>query len=74
MKTLLSIGCLMTAAAAWGQQPTFELADVHASKTPRMMAQNFGGVLRGGKYINRDVTMLGLIEAAYGLKADAVAG
>jgi len=74
MKTMLSIGCLMTAAAAWGQQPTFELADVHASKTPRMMAQNFGGVLRGGKYINRDVTMLGLIEAAYGLKADAVAG
>ena len=74
MKKAALLSCVM-ALMAWGQQqPKFELADVHASKTPRMMAQNFGGVLRGGKYINRDVTMLGLIEAAYGVKADAVAG
>jgi uncharacterized protein (TIGR03435 family) len=65
---------LWAAGVAICQQPKFELADVHSSKTSRSAAQNFGGVLRGGKYVNRDVTMLGLIEAAYKVKEDGIAG
>jgi uncharacterized protein (TIGR03435 family) len=72
MKNIVVVGC--AAGVAICQQPKFELADVHSSKTSRGAAQNFGGVLRAGKYINRDVTMLGLIEAAYNLKEDAIAG
>lgn len=65
---------LCAAGVAMCQQLKFELADVHSSNTSRSAAQNFGGVLRAGKYINRDVTMLGLIEAAYKVKEDAIAG
>ncbi|HTX35064.1 MAG TPA: TIGR03435 family protein [Bryobacteraceae bacterium] len=65
---------LCAAGVAFCQQPKFELADVHSSQTSPSAARNFGGVLRAGKYINRDVTMLGLIEAAYKLKEDAIAG
>lgn len=54
--------------------PKFVIADVHASTTASGFAQNFGGVLRAGFYINRDATMLQLIEAAYGVPDDAVAG
>jgi uncharacterized protein (TIGR03435 family) len=55
-------------------QPKFEIADVHASSTTRGFAQNFGGVIREGFYINRDVTMLGLIQSAYGVSEDTIAG
>jgi uncharacterized protein (TIGR03435 family) len=65
---------LLTVIPTFSQQPKFELADVHASPTARGFAQNFGGVLRGGRYINRDATMLNLIEAAYGVKEDNIAG
>jgi len=73
MKKMVVVG-LCAAGVAICQQPKFELADVHSSKTSRGAAQNFGGVLRAGKYVNRDVTMLGLIEAAYKVKEDAIAG
>ena len=73
MKKMVVVG-LCAAGVAICQQPKFELADVHSSKTSRSAAQNFGGVLRAGKYVNRDVTMLGLIEAAYKVKKDAIAG
>lgn len=73
MKKIALLGCVITASAL-SQTPKFELADVHISKTSHFAVQSFGGVLRGGKYINRDVTMLGLIEAAYGVKADTIAG
>jgi uncharacterized protein (TIGR03435 family) len=65
---------LLTITAALAQQPKFEIADVHASPTARGFAQNFGGVLRAGKYVNRDATMLELIEAAYGVSEDTIAG
>ena len=55
MKTLALIS--LFAAAAFGQQPKFPMADVHVSKTAPGFAQNFGGVLREGKYVNRDATM-----------------
>lgn len=73
MKTipLLSLLAIIPAVA---QQPKFEIADVHISKTARGFAQNFGGVLRAGKYVNRDATMLELIEAAYGVSEDTIAG
>jgi uncharacterized protein (TIGR03435 family) len=70
----MALAGLCAAGVAMCQQPQFELADVHSSKTSRGAAQNFGGVLRAGKYVNRDVTMLGLIEAAYKVKEDAIAG
>jgi uncharacterized protein (TIGR03435 family) len=73
MKKMVVVG-LCAAGVAICQEPKFELADVHSSKTSHSAAQNFGGVLRAGKYVNRDVTMLGLIEAAYKVKEDAIAG
>ena len=68
---LLSLLTIMPAVA---QQPKFEMADVHVSTTGRGYVQNFGGVLRAGKYVNRDVTMLDLIKTAYGVSEDAIAG
>lgn len=65
---------LLTITAALAQQPKFELADVHVSPTARGFAQNFGGVLRAGKYVNRDATMLELIQEAYGVSGDAIGG
>lgn len=65
---------LLAAAAALAQQPKFEIADVHSSTTARGFVQNFGGVLREGRYVNRDATMLNLIEAAYGVSEDNIAG
>src|ERR1700748_3932336 len=65
---------LLTIFTAFAQQQTFEIADVHLSSTARNFAQNFGGVLRGGRYVNRDATMLNLIVAAYGVSEDNIAG
>jgi uncharacterized protein (TIGR03435 family) len=73
MKKIASLS-LLAIATAFAQQPKFEIADVHASTTKRGFVQNFGGVLRDGKYINRDATMLNLIEAAYGVTEDVIAG
>jgi uncharacterized protein (TIGR03435 family) len=65
---------LLTIVPALAQQPKFEIADVHLSPTARGFAQNFGGVLRGGRYVNRDATMLNLIGEAYGVSEDGLAG
>jgi uncharacterized protein (TIGR03435 family) len=65
---------LLVIVPALAQAPKFELADVHVSATAHGFAQNFGGVLRNGRYVNRDATMLDLIEAAYGVSEDAIAG
>ena len=65
---------LLAVFPAIAQQPKFEMADVHVSKTAPGFAQNFGGVLRAGKYVNRDVTLLELIEAAYGVTEDSISG
>jgi uncharacterized protein (TIGR03435 family) len=73
MKTITLLSILITLPAFAGQ-PKFDLADVHVSPTAPGFAQNFGGVLRAGKYVNRDATMLQLIQAAYGVSADDIAG
>ena len=73
MKKIVTLS-LLAAAPAFAQQPKFETADVHVSATARGFAQNFGGVLRAGRYINRDATMLQLIAAAYGVSEDDIAG
>jgi uncharacterized protein (TIGR03435 family) len=70
--SLLSLTIAGAAVAA--DAPKFEIADVHVSPTARGFAQNFGGVLRAGKYVNRDATMLELIQAAWGVSADAISG
>ena len=81
MQKIASLSLMATFAAsltmmqAFAQQPKFDLADVHVSKTPRWFAQNSGGaVLRNGRFVNRDVTLLNLVEWAYDVKEDGVAG
>jgi uncharacterized protein (TIGR03435 family) len=64
----------LAAGCAVAQQPRFEAADVHISPTARGFVQSFGGVVREGRYVNRDATMLELIEAAYGVTEDTIAG
>jgi uncharacterized protein (TIGR03435 family) len=73
MKKIVLLSLLATLAVS-GQQPKFEMADVHVSTTAHGFAQNFGGVLRAGRYINRDATMLQLITAAYGVSEDDISG
>lgn len=58
----------------FAQQPKFDLADVHASSTAYWFADNNGGLIRDGIYINRDATVLNLIRAAYGVTEDVIAG
>jgi uncharacterized protein (TIGR03435 family) len=65
---------LLAIAPAVAQQPKFEIADVHVSTTARGFVQNFGGVLREGRYVNRDATMLSLIAAAYDVSEDNISG
>src|SRR5260370_41194577 len=65
---------LLTIVSAFAQEPKFAIADVHVSPTARTFAQNFGGVLRDGRYVNRDATMLNLIVAAYGVAEGTAAG
>lgn len=64
----------LTVLPALAQAQKFEIADVHVSPTAPTFAQNFGGVLREGRYVNRDATMLNLIVAAYGVSEDNIAG
>ncbi|HEX4278319.1 MAG TPA: TIGR03435 family protein [Bryobacteraceae bacterium] len=72
MKNIALLCLLIIPAIA--QQPKFDAADVHVSPTASSFAQNFGGVLREGRYVNRDATMLKLIASAYGVSEDAVGG
>jgi uncharacterized protein (TIGR03435 family) len=70
---------LLCVACCLGQtpdtpQPKFLMADVHVSTTSHFAVQAFGGVLRNGKYIDRDETMLQLITGAYGVEDDNIAG
>jgi uncharacterized protein (TIGR03435 family) len=66
---------LLTAVTGLSQErPKFEMADVHVSTTVHGATQNVGGVLREGRYLNRDATMLQLIEAAWGVPEDTISG
>ena len=74
MKNVVLLALLTVIAGFSLQQPKFEIADVHVSTTVHGFAQNVGGVLRDGRYINRDATMLQLIEAAWGVPEDTISG
>jgi uncharacterized protein (TIGR03435 family) len=65
---------LLAVIPIFAQQPKFQIADVHLSPTPFWFAQNAGGRLHDGLYINRDASMLQLIQAAYGITEDAIGG
>lgn len=65
---------LLAILPAVAQQPKFDLADVHASSTAYWFADNNGGIIRDGLYINRDATILNLIRSAYGVTEDVIAG
>lgn len=67
---LLGICCL----AQVPESTKFGIADVRVSNTAHFAVQSFGGVLREGRYVNRDATMLQLIEAAYGVTDDSLSG
>jgi uncharacterized protein (TIGR03435 family) len=69
-----SLVALLAVVPAFAQQPKFDVADVHVSPTARGFGQNFGGVLREGHYVNRDATMLNLIQSAYGVSDDNISG
>lgn len=69
---LLSLLALSTALGQ--QQARFDLASVRVSKTAPGFVQSFGGVLHNGRYVNREVTMLQLIGAAYGVPEDVISG
>jgi uncharacterized protein (TIGR03435 family) len=73
-KTALLILLVVVPAFAQQPSPQFDVADVHVSSTARGFGQNFGGVLREGHYVNRDATMLELIEAAYSIAEDNISG
>jgi hypothetical protein len=70
----IALFSLLTIMSGFAQQPKVDFSDVHVSTTARGFAQNFGGVLRNGRSINRDATMLNLLEAAYGASEDSIAG
>lgn len=74
MKKVAALSLLAIVSIPAQQPPRFELADVHISTTSHSFAQNFGGVLRAGRYVNRDATMLNLIAAAYSLSDEDIAG
>src|SRR3954470_4292627 len=72
---LLTLLAILPALAQTPQpEPRFDAADVHVSPTAPGFGQNFGGVLREGRYVNRDATMLNLISSAYGVSEDNIAG
>jgi uncharacterized protein (TIGR03435 family) len=73
MKKIILLSTLAL-VPAFAEESKFEVADVHVSPTARGFAQNFGGVLRAGRYINRDATMLQLIVAAYSVTEDSISG
>jgi len=74
LSLLASFAASLATAQAFAQQPKFDLADVHVSKTPRWFAQNNGPLIRDGRFVERDASLLKLIEWAYDLKEDDVAG
>jgi uncharacterized protein (TIGR03435 family) len=79
MKRALACVCFLALVCSLGycqstETPSaFEIADVHAS--PKGGLQFFtGGVLRGGRYVAKNATMVDLILTAYGVDADKVQG
>jgi hypothetical protein len=60
------------ASAHSPEQSKFDMADVHVSTMVHGVGQNVGGVLREGRYINRDATKLQLIEDAWGVPEDTI--
>ncbi len=74
MKKLAILSLLASSTVLCQQPARFELADVHVSKTAPGFVQSFGAVINKGRYVNREVTMLQLIAAAYGVPEDAISG
>lgn len=82
MKRIPSLGVLTIMLLAvmplLAQRPKFELADVHISPTQRWFVGNYepnnAGRIVDGRYILRDATLLTLIDAAYGVTDDMIAG
>jgi uncharacterized protein (TIGR03435 family) len=73
--TFIGISALML-VGAFGQstspQPSFEVADVHAS--PRSANMNLRIVLRAGRYEIHNATMVDLVRTAFGVDAENVVG
>ncbi len=69
---------ILFGGAAFGQAPTFDIADVHVSpratwaKTPANAMQ--GGIFNAGRYELHRATMLDLIKTAYAVDPDKIYG
>ena len=74
LKHAILIALSAAVAAFAQQQPKFEVAAIYLSKTAPGFVDNRGGAVRDGHYINRDATLLDLIQAAYGVSQDAISG
>jgi uncharacterized protein (TIGR03435 family) len=82
MKKIPALGVLtimpLVVMPLLAQQPKFELADVHISPTARWFVGNYepdnAGHIVDGRYILRDSNMLNLIDVAYGVTDDMIAG
>jgi len=72
--SLLSLVCCAVYCQSTDAPTKFELADVHAS--PKGTGPQFfnGGLLRGGRYLAKNATMLDLISVAYGVENEKVQG
>jgi uncharacterized protein (TIGR03435 family) len=64
---------LVAAAAAFGQPPAFQAADVHVSPYNRF-PQLTGGTLRGSRLEMRFANMIDLVRTAYGVEPEDVIG
>ena len=72
--SLLALICSAAFSQSSETPTSFELADVHVSpKTGGLQFFN-GGLLRGGRYLAKNATMLDLISAAYGVESEKVQG
>jgi uncharacterized protein (TIGR03435 family) len=76
MRALTGVGVALLSAVAFAQstdpQPSFAVADVHAS--PRSTTTAMRVALRAGRYEIRNATMVDLIRTAYTVDADKVLG
>src|SRR5258708_1525178 len=71
---LLALICCAAFSQSTDTPTKFELADVHASVKGAGVQFFNGGLLRGGRYLAKNATMLDLISAAYGVDNEKVQG
>jgi uncharacterized protein (TIGR03435 family) len=72
--SLLALICCAAFSQSSDTPTKFELADVHVSIKGTGIQFFNGGLLRSGRYLAKNATMLDLISAAYGVEDEKVQG